>query len=104
MLILVTPVILFVVHFLFQKMMNVGLFRELGAWQLFVNTSNCGFCVKQVEFLGENAHKINIIHCDDKKNVRECADLHELPLWKKGNRTLPGARLSLYSLRQLTRM
>lgn len=101
---LAIPIVFLIFYFLYEKFKFFGLLKDLDQWRLFVNTSNCGFCVKQIEFLGADAHKVNIIHCDDKKNVRECTDLNELPLWKKGNRKLPGARLSSYSLRELTRM
>ncbi len=77
--------------------------KKLHEWKLYVNTSNCGFCLKQIEFLGGNAYFMNVIHCDDKKNVRECSNIQGLPQWVRGNKSLPGARLSISSLKQLLR-
>lgn len=74
---------------------------KLKKWTLYVNTNNCGFCLKQIEFLGTNAQLINIVHCDDKNNIRECSNLQEMPQWRNGNKYMPGARLSIYSLKQL---
>ena len=75
--------------------------KKINDWKLYINTSNCGFCLKQLEFLGDNAKFINIIHCDDKKNVRECSNIQAMPQWVKGFKKLPGARLSISSLQKL---
>lgn len=93
-------IIAFLVH-TYRNLELRGVCKKLEKWKLYVNTSNCGFCVKQLEFLGSNAHYMNVIHCDDKKNVRECSNIQEMPQWIKGNKSLPGARLSMSSLKQL---
>ena len=78
--------------------------RQLSDWTLYLNANNCGFCLRQIEFLGSNAKNINIVHCDDKKNIRECSNINELPLWRRGGTSLPGARLSSASLRELSKL
>ena len=85
----------------YRKLELRGICKKLYAWKIYVNTSNCGFCLKQIEFLGGNAHFMNVVHCDDKKNVRECSNIQEMPQWVRGNKSLPGARLSISSLKQL---
>ena len=85
----------------YRKLELRGVCKKLNAWKIYVNTSNCGFCLKQVEFLAGNAHFMNIVHCDDTKNVRECSNIQEMPQWVNGNKSLPGARLSMASLKQL---
>ncbi len=70
-------------------------------WKLFLNTSNCGFCVLQMEYLKEKSEYVDIIHCDDKKNIRECSNLQSLPSWVNGRKIVPGARLSIFSLQSL---
>ena len=77
--------------------------KQIHDWTLYINTGSCGFCLKQLEFLGFNAKHVNIIHCDDKKNIRECSNIQEFPHWKKGTKSLPGARLSIVSLKELLR-
>ena len=86
----------------YRKLELRGVCKKLNRWKIYVNTSNCGFCLKQIEFLGGNAHFMNVVHCDDQKNVRECSNIQGMPLWVKGNKSLPGARLSMASLKQLS--
>lgn len=85
----------------YRKLELRGVCKKLNKWKIYVNTSNCGFCLKQIEYLGGNAHFMNVVHCDDKNNVRECANIQGMPLWANGNKSLTGARLSMSSLKQL---
>ena len=66
--------------------------KEMG-WRVYVNTNNCGYCIKQVHFFGEDLKDFDVIHCDDKQaNCSEKA----LPMWKnKDGVTKPGAILSI---------
>jgi len=89
-----------VIHF-YKEMEIRHIAKQLDDWTLYVNTSNCGFCLKQIEFLKDNTSFVNIVHCDDNKNVRECSNLQSLPQWVRGNKKIPGARLSLVSLKEL---
>lgn len=94
--------IYFFVQF-YQQMELRAVTKKLSDWTLFVNTSNCGFCLLQVEYLKFNTKHINIKHCDDKKNVRECSNIQEMPMWQSKSKSLPGARLSIASLKELTK-
>ena len=94
----------FVVFHYYRQLELRAVCKKISDWTLFVNTNNCGFCLKQVEFLGHNARFMNIVHCDDKKNIRECSNLEEMPQWKRGRKTLPGARLSNSSLNELSKI
>ena len=62
---------LFIILFFFYHKLELrAICKKLSNWTLFVNTNNCGFCLKQIEFLGSNCEYMNIVHCDDKKNLR----------------------------------
>tara|TARA_Y100000361_G_C11156746_1_gene344633 strand:+ start:912 stop:1247 length:336 start_codon:yes stop_codon:yes gene_type:complete len=63
-------------------------------WKVYVNAVNCGFCLEQIKFFGKHLSEVNVIHCDDKSNIRECSNLEALPAWKKGEEIKYGARLS----------
>lgn len=74
---------------------------RLNEYKLYLNANNCGFCLKQLEYLGGNANFIDVVHCDDSKNIRECSNLNAMPQWRKKDKIFPGARLSIASLREL---
>tara|TARA_B100001113_G_C21115486_1_gene625161 strand:+ start:2133 stop:2459 length:327 start_codon:yes stop_codon:yes gene_type:complete len=67
--------------------------KEKG-WKVFLNTYNCGWCAKQVNFLGGNLDKVEVVHCDNILNT-DCKSIKALPMWvdKDGNE-VPGALLS----------
>ena len=100
--ILLIVILISLLVIIYRKLELRGVCKKLNNWKIYVNTSNCGFCLKQMEFLGNNAHFMNVVHCDDKKNVRECSNIQEMPQWINGNKSLPGARLTISSLRQLS--
>ena len=63
-------------------------------WKVYLNTYNCGWCAKQIEFFGNSLHKVEVVHCDNILN-EECKSLNALPMWKnKDGREVPGALLS----------
>merc|ERR1711924_373808 len=55
---------------------------QMKDWKLYVNTYNCGWCHEQIKYLGEYAKYVDIVHCDDSKNEKECSELPALPMWK----------------------
>ena len=67
--------------------------KEKG-WKVYLNTYNCGWCSKQINFLGNNLDKVEVVHCDNLLN-EDCKKLKALPMWvdKEGNE-VPGALLS----------
>ena len=50
-------------------------------YTLYVNTSNCGHCLKQILFFDNYLDRVDIVHCDDSRNKAVC-DVNALPLWK----------------------
>ena len=66
-------------------------------WKVYLNANNCGFCLAQIAYLANEAKNVNIVHCDDSKNIRECANLSALPTWKNATKVVQGARLSYAS-------
>ena len=65
--------------------------------KVYVNAVNCGYCLQQLKFFGNMLHNVEVIHCDDSKNIRECSNLKALPAWSNGNQIKYGARLNLES-------
>lgn len=101
---LISITLIYMVSYYYRQLELRAVCKKLSNWTLFVNTNNCGFCLKQIEFLGSNSKYMNIVHCDDDKNIRDCSNIQELPQWKRGSKSLPGARLSNYSLRELIKI
>lgn len=72
-------------------------------WVLFLDASQCGFCQKQIKYLGKHFETINKVHCDDGSNKHQCSKFKELPVWynKTLGETKFGAKLDSRALREL---
>ena len=70
-------------------------------WKLYLNSSNCGYCQKQITFLKYYLEDVNVIHCDDIKNKEECKKCKALPCWEKNGKLINGARLSVSQLENM---
>ena len=101
----VITALLIILYVVYRTFYLKHICQSLGDWSLFVNTTNCGYCVKQIEYLGQSGclEYINVVHCDDAANKSACDALKSpgLPTWKKGPIELPGARLSTDRLAEL---
>tara|TARA_Y100000768_G_scaffold388238_1_gene382959 strand:- start:321 stop:641 length:321 start_codon:yes stop_codon:yes gene_type:complete len=100
-LLFLTSIVIYFIYSFYQRIELRAVCKKLHDWKVYVNTNNCGFCLMQVEYLRENADFVNIVHCDDAKNVRECSNIQEMPQWVSSKKSLPGARLSIWSLKKL---
>lgn len=70
-------------------------------WKVYLDTSRCGYCVKQVKFLGEHMGEVDAIHCDDEGNKEKCKNIRGFPTWEKEGKLVPGSRFSVESLENL---
>ena len=72
-----------------KKMLSLSIpydkLKEKG-WKVYVNTYNCGWCAKQVEFFGTDLNRVEVVHCDNLLN-EDCKKMTALPTWvdKDGN-------------------
>ena len=87
----------------FQEHQFSSVVRSLNkeGWKVYLDTSSCGFCVRQVKFLGEHMADVNAVHCDDEKNREKCKHIKGFPTSEKDGKLVPGSRFSLESLREL---
>tara|TARA_Y100000389_G_scaffold172049_1_gene180216 strand:+ start:261 stop:659 length:399 start_codon:yes stop_codon:yes gene_type:complete len=71
-------------------------------WEVYLNASNCGYCVKQLQYLKEYSDGI-VVHCDNKQNNSKCRSIRALPTWvnRLTGETKSGARLSVESLKSI---
>tara|TARA_Y100000996_G_C22279423_1_gene543418 strand:- start:206 stop:487 length:282 start_codon:yes stop_codon:yes gene_type:complete len=79
-----------------QIKLNELPFKKLNdnGWKVYLNTYNCGWCAKQIEFLGKDIDKVHVVHCDNILN-EECKKLRALPMWiNKDGKEVSGALLS----------
>ena len=70
-------------------------------WKVYLDTTKCGFCVKQVKFLKNYLKELDTIHCDDIKNKDKCKDIKAYPTWEKNGTKIPGSRFSVNDLEKL---
>tara|TARA_Y100000992_G_C20927014_1_gene332579 strand:+ start:53 stop:415 length:363 start_codon:yes stop_codon:yes gene_type:complete len=70
-------------------------------WKVFLDTSKCGYCVRQVRFLGDYLKKLNVVHCDNIDNKEECKGIKAFPTWEKEGKQFPGSRFSAQALSKL---
>ena len=68
---------------------------------VYLDTSKCGYCVKQVQFLRNHITKLNTVHCDDEANKDKCKSVKAYPTWELNNKKFPGSRFSIESLYSL---
>ena len=65
---------------------------------VYLDTSKCGYCVKQVQFLRTHITKRNSGHCDDENNKDKCKGIKAYPTWEIGGKKYPGSRFSVEAL------
>jgi glutaredoxin len=70
-------------------------------WTVYLDTSKCGYCVKQVKFLGEYMKNLQSIHCDDSTNAEKCKKIKAYPTWERNGKLFPGSRFSIDALEKL---
>ncbi len=70
-------------------------------WILYLDSTNCGYCQKQLLFLGSYLRDLNVVHCDNSKNKEKCKKCNALPCWEKNGKIVKGARLSVDALQRM---
>tara|TARA_Y100000591_G_scaffold332571_1_gene370444 strand:- start:3043 stop:3393 length:351 start_codon:yes stop_codon:yes gene_type:complete len=70
-------------------------------WKLYLDTTKCGYCVRQVKFLREYLKELETIHCDDIQNKEKCKGVKAFPTWEKNEVKVPGSRFSVSDLEKL---
>lgn len=68
---------------------------------VFYGTEWCSFCQKQKELFGDSAELLNIIDCDEDKDVCVAAEIAVFPTWDIKRERYTGVQ-SLEKLRELT--